>query len=626
MVADSGTYDESTIMRRRKVAEAMLNDGIKPQKIEHWTQGLAQLARAGIGGYLTNQADEEKKAEDYKQTADLYRSAGLPPPTAPEATPSIFSRMASAMGGGGEPAPVTPAAPAAAPPMGTSIPQISAQPPVAPSGPGKVYTNDEPSPLDPPSGIDRKAMIATILGEAGNQGPQGMNAVGSVIRNRAVNGGFGGDTPTGVVTAKNQFEPWNTEAGRSKMSAAAADPKQAAAAEQAIAMAYGEGGQAPVDPTNGAMNFIAPKAQVALGRDMPKWAQGPGQDIGDHRFFGGKPQDPQAPYQVAGPPTAAPSGPPAIAQAMGAPPVQPTQPSGIFAGVPQDKIPGILQGLTSKNPTMKALAVQQLGQFNKTPEFGFQTQPDGTILRTDPRKGTVEPVYQGATKPTFGIIGESEDGKKTYGFIDAAKGKVTPLEQAKPGDERPTVTGPDGKEIIIPKGVDVKAFKTEVSKATADAATGKKTEVQGNAENFANRMEDAEKNFTGLEGQALGVKGAAQQILGKTPVVGSALQTSDYQKMEQAKSQFITAKLRKESGAAIGKEEFKREEKEFFPQPGDGPEVIAQKANARRVAIDAIKKTAGPGYKPPAEASKQRTTKSIGGKNYYQENGQWFEE
>jgi hypothetical protein len=294
--------------------------------------------------------------------------------------------------------------------------------------------------------------------------------------------------------------------------------------------------------------------------------------------------------------------------------------------MPQEAKLQIAKLLSSNNPTAKAMGTALLQQAIKPNEFGFQTQPDGTILRTDPRKGTVEPVYQGATKPTFGIIGESEDGKKTYGFIDAAKGKATPLELAKPGDDRPTVMGPDGKEIVIPKGVDVKEFKREVTKATADAATGKKTEVQGAAEQFANRMEDSEKNFKGLETQASGVGGAAQTVAGKVPVAGNFLQTKDFQKMEQAKRTWVTALLRKESGAAIGKDEYTQYDKQFFPQPGDAPEVITQKAEARRVAVDAMKKTAGPSYKPPAEgAPKAPVTKSVGGKEYYQENGQWFE-
>ncbi len=367
MAVDSGTYDDATKLRRLKIAEAMLGDPKKP--VQHWAEGLSEIGKGLLGGYQLSKADEDQRAQNAESNASIYAMAGLPAPAQAASAPTGgFQKLAALMSGASDAAPVAPASPAAAPPMASpdAVSPIPPQAPIAPSGPGKIYSNDEPSPLDPPSGIDRKAMIATILGEAGNQGATGMNAVGSVIRNRAVNGGFGGDTPTGVVTAKNQFEPWNTEAGRSKMSAAASNPQQAAAADQAIAMAYGEGGTAPADPTNGAMNFISPKVQAALGRSTPKWAQGPGQDIGDHRFFGGKPQDPsQQPYDVAGPAVSAPGGSPAVAQAMAAPTLPQGTASGVFAGVPRDKLPALVQGLTSKNPTMKALAVQQLGNYTK---------------------------------------------------------------------------------------------------------------------------------------------------------------------------------------------------------------------------------------------------------------------
>ena len=614
MTADSGSYDDATLQRRAAMAQAMMGQRQKP--ITHWAEGLSELGNGFLGGYQLAQLDKERKAEKTAEKNELYTAAGLPAPAAPAASPSGFQKIASLLSGGGADAPASPAAPAAMP----SAPMSA--PPAAPSVSGKIYSNDEPSPLDPPSGQDRMRMMATILGESANQPAAGQNAVASVIRNRAVAGNYGGDTPSGVVTAKNQFEPWNTEGGRSKMAAMMTNPALAAKADQAIALAYGEGGQAPNDPTNGAKNFIEPKLQTALGRPMPAWAQGPGQMIGDHKFIGGAPQDPsQQPYQVAGPSTAAPQAP--VAQAMTPPQMPPT---GMFANVPKEQLPGILSGLTSKNPTLKAIAVQQLGTFNKPPEYGFQTLPDGTIVRTDPRKGTVEPTYTAPTKQTFGVIGE-EDGKKTYGFIDPAKGTVKPLEAAKPGDERPTVTGPDGKEIVIPKGVDVPTFRKEISKINADAAGGKMTEVQAKATSFANRMESAEANLAkGLEKEASGIAGAAQQVAGGVPVVGSAMQSSQYQKFAQAKSQFITAMLRQESGAAINKDEFNRYDKEFFPQPGDKPEVIAQKAEQRKVAIDAMKKGAGPSYKSPQPSAASRTTKSVGGKNYYQENGQWFEE
>ena len=75
--------------------------------------------------------------------------------------------------------------------------------------------------------------------------------------------------------------------------------------------------------------------------------------------------------------------------------------------------------------------------------------------------------------------------------------------------------------------------------------------------------------------------------------------SGDYQKHEQAKSQFITAMLRQESGAAISPEEFTRYDREYFPQVGDDPSVIEQKRQMRQIAIDGMKKGAGPLYQSP---------------------------
>jgi len=186
-----------------------------------------------------------------------------------------YSQIVASLSGGG----VTPSAPVATAPMG-GLPSL---PPPQNIAPGKIYSNDEPSPLDPPSGADRDAAIRTVIAEAGNQGPVGMNAVASVIKNRAVAGNYGGDTAGGVVRAPNQFEPWNTEAGRAKM--AAIDPNSQAYKDASAALDSAYFGN---DPTNGAKNFIQPKLQTALGRPMPAWAQQPGVMIGDHKFIGGR--------------------------------------------------------------------------------------------------------------------------------------------------------------------------------------------------------------------------------------------------------------------------------------------------------------------------------------------------
>jgi hypothetical protein len=65
------------------------------------------------------------------------------------------------------------------------------------------------------------------------------------------------------------------------------------------------------------------------------------------------------------------------------------------------------------------------------------------------------------------------------------------------------------------------------------------------------------------------------------------------QQNDQARRNFISAVLRKESGAAIGVEEYANEERKYFPQIGDSPEVIKQKQEARQLAIKALESQAG---------------------------------
>jgi hypothetical protein len=59
--------------------------------------------------------------------------------------------------------------------------------------------------------------------------------------------------------------------------------------------------------------------------------------------------------------------------------------------------------------------------------------------------------------------------------------------------------------------------------------------------------------------------------------------------------------LRKESGAAISQSEFDKEDQKYFPQPGDGPGVRAQKQKARELAIKSLEIQAGPGMKQQAQ-------------------------
>jgi fermentation-respiration switch protein FrsA (DUF1100 family) len=63
------------------------------------------------------------------------------------------------------------------------------------------------------SGSDLDNVTRAILGEAGPSAmPASMAAVASVIRNRLAAGGYG-KSPSEIVRAPNQFEPWNPDSG-----------------------------------------------------------------------------------------------------------------------------------------------------------------------------------------------------------------------------------------------------------------------------------------------------------------------------------------------------------------------------------------------------------------------------
>jgi hypothetical protein len=132
------------------------------------------------------------------------------------------------------------------------------------------------------------------------------------------------------------------------------------------------------------------------------------------------------------------------------------------------------------------------------------------------------------------------------------------------------------------------------------AKPDKFTNDQTNAAGFANRMADAEKVLSDPKSTAA-MTSAVNRGLGAAPLgLGNYAVSPEYQQADQAKRNFVNAVLRKESGAAIGKDEFTNADKQYFPQPGDGPDVIAQKAQSRAQAIQSMQTSAGPAFKPPA--------------------------
>lgn len=84
------------------------------------------------------------------------------------------------------------------------------------------------------------------------------------------------------------------------------------------------------------------------------------------------------------------------------------------------------------------------------------------------------------------------------------------------------------------------------------------------------------------------------------PAVGNILMSDQNRQFMQAERNFISAVLRKESGAAISESEFDQARKLYIPQAGDDAQTLLQKKQARDAAIRGISRGAGPSYQPPS--------------------------
>ena len=160
----------------------------------------------------------------------------------------------------------------------------------------------------------------------------------------------------------------------------------------------------------------------------------------------------------------------------------------------------------------------------------------------------------------------------------------------------PTLTPRDKEEIRLKEEALQIKRDAEAAKAARAAARltdpRQGTDVQNISAGYYERMAAADDNIRELEASGYSpasvVEGARDKFL------PNVLTSEEGQKYQQAQADWVRAKLRKESGAVIADEEMASEIKTYFPQIGDGPAVIKQKAEARRRAVDGMKRTAGP--------------------------------
>jgi hypothetical protein len=125
------------------------------------------------------------------------------------------------------------------------------------------------------------------------------------------------------------------------------------------------------------------------------------------------------------------------------------------------------------------------------------------------------------------------------------------------------------------------------------------TEFQGKSAAFGLRATESDKILRSLTYDPAAIN--SKVSVSSWPLVGGILGaatntfglTESDQRAEQSQRDFINAVLRQESGAAIADTEFDNARKQYFPQPGDGKAVIAQKARARQLSIQGLQMNAG---------------------------------
>jgi len=148
------------------------------------------------------------------------------------------------------------------------------------------------------------------------------------------------------------------------------------------------------------------------------------------------------------------------------------------------------------------------------------------------------------------------------------------------------------------------------------------SEGQGKASNFFRRTlsSNLELNRLGLDPDSMIGQFGYQNV----PSLTHAMSSDKRNAYRSAIENFIAATLRLESGAAIGKDEFERQYRIYFPQPGAGLEEIEQKRKARELAINGLRAEAGPGARqaeldlaaqgyeiPGINAKEQRPTNEV---------------
>lgn len=235
-----------------------------------------------------------------------------------------------------------------------------------------------------------------------------------------------------------------------------------------------------------------------------------------------------------------------------------------------------------------AAVLQQAGIMQKAPPLSTTMAQPAAAAPTGPAKPEFLPPVEVAGETTRTEAVPYEQLRKNIAQYAAQQGmrpevfasldRVLEIAGQRKPIQVESQTLPGGITVVRADG------KVDILPAPKPVEGKDLTEGQSNSLGFASRMMLNESTINDVVGRGYRPGGLTE--FGFTP---ERLRSDDRKIYEAAKENWIAAALRKESGAAIGKDEYAAADRQYFPQPGDSDKVLKQKANLRSTVFKTMK-------------------------------------
>jgi hypothetical protein len=292
---------------------------------------------------------------------------------------------------------------------------------------------------------------------------------------------------------------------------------------------------------------------------------------------------------------------PALVAAMFHAGINPTQLSGynkeaLGTTIQQDAYGRASRGepIAAINPLLAVMAGKPVEVSNVKDGVSFNPYATPDQNRFDPTQvGLAEIMQKGAQA-------DAEHASAANSYASAARTRAgIGLDKAANYD---IVDTPDGL-VRVPKlgGAAVPVTFQDgsaVTKAPKATAVRQPNNEQTLAAGFANRMVASTKELDALTDGGYDPTNFRDRTAASVGgYLGNEATSVTGQQFRQAATNWVRANLRKESGAAIGKDEMDSEIENYFPKAGDSAEVVAQKARNREQVNANMIQAAGPAWR-----------------------------